>query len=219
MNFYYCKALIKIRVKRDHMEKVLSSLGKNHHKITFILKDNYRSRLYVNIRDADYGAAETYEIETIGGRDGGDDVADDDSQYPLKFHFSSKHLKTRVNNIYKLSKNFAIQKIGDGPLQLSYEKNHNSSVIVYEPGSNQKIGLVSRLGDGECLSVNVCIEYIKPFTNSTIGEEVYIAVDKREKISFMTQIDKGEFGWAATIKIFTEISRARTRDDAVPDDE
>jgi hypothetical protein len=211
MNLYYCKEQIRIRVKRDNMQKVLSTLGKNHHKITFVLKEDYRSKLYVNTRDTRYGVSDTWEIEVVYGANNKEAiVADDDTNYPLKFHFDAKFLKERVNNINSLSKNVIVQIVGSDPLQFTYDKNHSVNLSGVHT-ENDKLGLVSRLDAGECLSVSICIDYIKPFTNSTIGEEVYIAVDKRAPISFMTQLDKGDFGWAATIKIFTEINKARPR--------
>ena len=55
------------------------------------------------------------------------------------------------------------------------------------------------------LCTNVDIDYIKPFSNSSIGDEVIIAVDKTKKLSLTSYLDKCEHGYAATVKIFTEI--------------
>jgi hypothetical protein len=209
MNLYYCKGPVRICVKRENLEKILSTLGKNHYKITFLLKENWRSKMYMIIKDSEYNNDDTYEIDVVyKPEDTLQNVADDDTNYPIKFHVSSKHFKTRINNIKKLSQNFTIQKTGDEPLQFTYDKIQKVNWTGTYNDST-RINLVSKLNEEDIFSVSVCIDYIKPFSNSNIGDEVFLAVDKRENISFMTQLDKKDFGYATTIKIFTEINKAR----------
>lgn len=211
MNLYYCKAPLRICVKRDNLEKVLGALGKNHYKITFILKENYRSTLYCIIKDIEYDNDDSYEIDVVfkpedQGRAG---FKDDDTNYPIKFKISSKHFKNRISNIRRLSPTFTIQKCGNEPLQFTFDKAQKVNWIgVYN--DSKKIGLESTLPPDDIFSVSVYIDYIKPFSNSNIGEEVFIAADKREKMSFMTRLDKKDTDcYACVIKVFTEIKDYR----------
>ena len=65
MNLYYCKHPVRICVKRDNLERVLGTLGKNHYKITFVLKDNYRSTMYMIIKDLEYDNENSFEVDVV----------------------------------------------------------------------------------------------------------------------------------------------------------
>ena len=212
MNLYYCKDRIRICVKRDSLERVLGTLGKNHYKITFLLKENYRSTLYLIVKDSEYNNDDSYEIDVVHTpQENPAEVHDDDTNYPIKFKISSKHFKMRIGNIRKLSPTFTIQKTGTDPLQLTYDKAQKVNWSGVYPDSD-KISLISTLPIDDVFSVSMCIDYIKPFSNSNIGEEVFIAADKREKMSFMTRLDKKDIGWAACVKIFTDINNYRPKE-------
>lgn len=205
---------MRICVKRDNLEQVLSTLGKNHYKITFILKENYRSVMYMIIKDLEYNIDESYEIDVVFRPE---EVArkvhiDDDTNYPIKFRVTSKHFKTQVNRIRKLSPVMTIQKCSNTPLQFTYDKAQKVNWTgVYN--DSEKIGLESNLAEGDIFHVSVVIDYIKPFANSNIGDLIIIAADKREKISFMTLLDQKIIGtethYAASVKIFTEVKDYR----------
>lgn len=215
MNLYYCKAPMRVTVKRESLEKVLGTLGKNHYKITFILKENYRSTMYLVIKDLEYNNDDTYEIDVVFKPEDAarNEARDDDTNYPIKFKISSKHFKTKINNIQKLSPTFTIQKCGTEPLQLTFDKAQKVNWTgVYN--DSEKIDLKSTLADDEIFNVSLYINYIKPFSNSNIGDDVYIAADKREKMSFMTLLDKKDIGWSCGIKIFTEVKDYRRGRDA-----
>ncbi len=210
MNLYYCKAPTRICITRADLERILGILGKTHFKITFRLRDDARSVLCIIIKDIEYNSDETFDIDiTCKVDDGLKDAAkgtglDDDTNYPLKFKFAAKHFKNRINNIKKLSATAIIQKVGDGPLQFTCDKVQkiNFAGIYNDP---DKIELKSMLGADDIFSISVNINYIKPFSNSNIGDDVYIAVDHVGKISFMTYLDKKDIGYACCVKIFTEI--------------
>ncbi len=212
MNLYYCKAPIRICVKRDNLEKVFGNLGKSHYKITFILKENYRSIMYIIVKDLEYNTDESYEIDVVYKPEdhARAEIRDDDTNYPIKFRISSKHFKTRINNIRKLSPIFTIQKAGNDPLQFTFDKALKVNWTgVYN--DSEKIDLKSTIAPDDIFSVSVYIDYIKPFSNSNIGEDVYIAADKREKMSFMTLLDKSQTtdGYAACVKVYTELKDYR----------
>lgn len=209
MNLYYCKIPIKICIKRENLDRVFGSLNKNHYKLTILLKENYRSTLYIIIKDLEYNNDDSYEVDVVfKPKTDEPEVNDDDSDYPLKFKISSKHFKTKINNIGRLSPTFTIQKYGDEPLQFTFDRAQKVNWTgVYHDAS--KINLKSSLDEDEIFSVSVPIDYIKPFSNSGIGDDVYISADKKKKISFATEIDKKDIGYACTVKIFTQIKEYR----------
>jgi len=211
MNLYYCKAPIRVCVKRENLEKILGTLGKNHYKITFILKEDHRSHMYLIIKDIEYNNDDSYEIDVIFKPEDPqrNAVRDDDTNYPIKFKISSKHFKAKLNNIYRISKTFTIQKCGDEPLQFTFDKAAQKVNWTGVYNDSEKIDLKSTLAEDEIFNVSMFIDYIKPFSNSNIGDDVYIAADKREKMSFMTMLDKKDIGYSCCIKVYTEIKDYR----------
>jgi len=205
MVLYYCAQPIRVCIKRENLDKVLGYLTKNHHKITFVLKQDYRSTIHVIIQDLEYNNFDSYEIDVIAKNEDNAVVdTDDDSNYPIRFKMSSKHFKSKISNISKLSSTFTIQKWGTQPLQFTFDKAQKVNWTgVY--GDSSKIELTSTLAADEIFNVSVYICHIRPFSNSNIGEEVTIAADQQRKICFTTKLDQCETGYAATIKIFTEI--------------
>lgn len=209
MNLYYCKAPMRVCIKRNSLERVLGGLGKNHNKITIMFKEDYRSVMYIIIKDSEYDNDDQYEVDvSFKPEDIVDELHDDDTNHPIKFCVTSKHFKTRINQIKKLSETFTIQKSGQEPLQITFDRAREVNWVgVY--GDSSKINLKSTIDPDEIFSVSVHIDYIKPFSNSNIGDQVYIAAHKHEKISFMTTLDKGDNGYACCVKIFTEIKEYR----------
>jgi hypothetical protein len=211
MNYYYCKERIRICVKREYLEKILGNLDKNQYKVTFLLKENYRTTLYIIVKDCQYDKDKSYEVEVIFKPDelGWDDAKDDDTNYPLKFAFDSKHFKAEINQVRKMSPLLTIQKTGDEPLQFTFDE---AKKLNYNGRYNNpaKIKLDSKIAPDDIFTVSITIDYIKPFSNSCIGDDVYIAADKKEKMSFMTFLDKKAEGqYAVCVKVYTEITQYR----------
>jgi len=207
MNLYYCAARTRICVRRQSLEHVLNTINKNHRKITFLLHtESYRSSLYIIIKDNDYGE-DRYELDITHREDPPpNDAPDDDTNYPVKFKLSASHFKQRITNLRKLSNTFMIQKCGNGPIQLTCGKSEKINFSGAYPVDCPQMELVSTLGEQEILSVGMTIDYIKPLTNSGIGDEIGIAVDRERKMSFTTMMDNipGR-GYACSIKIYTKI--------------
>lgn len=212
MNLYYCREPLHIRVTQDNLDSVLGTLGKTHYKITFRLKeDNFRSMMYIIVKDIEYNNDDTYDVPIVHKPDIQASLApvlDNDTDYPLKFKISAKHLKFKINTIKKSSKHFIIQKVGNGPIQFTYNEAQKVGFTgVYN--DQEKMDIKSTILHDDIFSVSVNISYVKPFSNSNIGEEVIIAADNEKKISFTTCLDKKDIGHACRIKIFTEIEDYR----------
>lgn len=207
MNLYYCARNTRICVKRANLESVLGALSKSHHKVTFMSKEeNYRSTLYIVVKNLEYNNENSYEIDVVHKPEMQNfaEFHDDDANYPLKFQFSSKYFKSLIGNTRRLSPVLTIQKVGEEPMQLTYPKNQkvNWTDVYSDP---EKINLKSTVKPDEILSVSVTIDYIKPFAKSNIGDDVFIATHSTEKISFTTFMDKKDIGFAAHVKIYTEV--------------
>jgi hypothetical protein len=205
MNLYYCKFPIKICVKRDNLDRVLGTLGKNHYKITLVLREDYRSIMYIIVKDLEYNNENSYELDVVVSQPLiANNQIDDDSMYPIKFKLATKHFKTLINNVKKLSPIITLQKVGDEPIRFTYSKSQKVNWVgIYN--DKEKIDLKSNLGPDDIFSVSLSIDYIRPFSNSNIGDEVYISAHQNNKMAFTTFLDKKEDGYVACIKIYTEI--------------
>jgi hypothetical protein len=209
MDSYYCKQPLRVCITRVNLEHILSSLNKNHTRITIVFReDDYRSIMHVEIKDNEYNNEDRYEIEIVYKAEEplGDGTQYDDTNYPIKFRMSSQYFKSKITQIKKLSNVFTIEKGGNDNLQITLGKISNVSWVGIYNDKN-KIDLQSTIAENDVLSVSVYINYIKPFSNSNIGDDVYISAHKTEKISLTTMLDKVDtkIGYACIIKIFTEI--------------
>jgi len=219
LNHYYCKEDIKICVRCDELEKIFCSFDRTHYRITFVLKEDYRSTLHIFVRDDDMDKIDHYEIELISRSSDLETALLDDSKYPLKFKFPSRHFKTQIRDISSLCHIFSFTKNETEPLAITYEVK-NSLKFFSQYTNKEKIDLQSTLDPNDILTVSVKVALVKPFSNACIGDTVYISCDKLQPICFMTELDEkktdqdddagaeGNPKYVCEIKVFTEISMA-----------
>jgi hypothetical protein len=206
MNLYYCKEPIRIWVKRTDLDRVFGNLGKHHCKVTWILNEKSRHTLYIIIKGAEYNSDQIFEVDTFNKDAIDNQIKDDDTNYPIKFKISVKYLKKQITGVAKTSKMFTIQKPGDNPLQLTVSKAQTSNVTWTEVFNDaHKLELQSLITPDDVFNVSVEFLNILPFCKYAIGDDVYIAADKTQRISFQCFADRKELGWAASIKIYSEI--------------
>lgn len=163
--------------------------------------------MYIIIKNSEYDNTEEYQIDAVHKPDDAkeNEVNNEDADYPLKFRLSSKHFKNRINNIKQISKTVIIEKKGNDPLQITFDKERKIDGAGIYPNSD-KIDLKWTLGDNAILRVAVPIDYIKPFSDSNIGEQVHIAVHIHDKLSLTTFLDQvGVDEWICCVKVSTEI--------------
>lgn len=205
LELYYCKEYIRISLKLQSLEKVIATINKCHNKITMVLKENYRSTLYCMLKDAEFNVDEIYEVDVILKTEYLPHEPPDDSAYPIRFKLNSKHFKRKINDIRKMSTCFNIQKIGTLPLHFALEKSTQKITYVGEYNDDAKIELKNTLAPDDIISVAVVIDCIKPFSNTCVGEEVWISVDKTRPITFLSKLDKIGEEYTCSIKVFTDI--------------
>jgi len=214
LNHYYCKNPIRVGVKRDNLERLFRNIDKTHYKITFMLKEDYRSTLYMNIKNYEMGNEIQYEIEVVQNLelDELDDTNYDETNYPVKFEFPSKHFKTLIGDLKILSNTFSIQKLGLEPLQFTYEQTSkvNMNDVYYD---SNKIKLHSIIKENEIFTASVDITRVSPFSKSNMGDVVYIAADWKQPLCLYTELDKIKVenaggtkeGYVCMVKIFIQI--------------
>jgi hypothetical protein len=207
---YYCAQPITIWVKRESIDKIFASLDDNYGRITFVLRNDYRSRFYILVHDIEYDSIDTYVVEVICKPNNIDYVEKkDDSQYPIKFTLNGKYFKKKISDIGKISDSLTIIKEGNNPLQLTYDE---SKMINYNGiyTNSEKISLESSIPVDDTFAVSVLVGYIKPFSNANIGGNVRICASRVDKLSLSTQLGKTTRGFACEVKVFTEIKQQKT---------
>ncbi len=214
LNLYYAREVIKIAVKREIMDKILGQVDKNHFKITFMLRENYRSVMHISVHDSQYNNIDYYTVDLIQ-RTADLEHEYPHEDYPLSFVFDAKHFKKKIADIGHLSDYLIIQKNGVEPLQLTFdgEKKIDYSGIYINP---EKIKLVSRVAADDILSVSVMVKYIAPIASSIFGETIQIFVDKFKKIVFAAESDgKKDIPDSAVckVRVYSEIKDYRAPED------
>lgn len=206
LNLYYCRdgEPIIVRVKRTELESIVSNLDKHKYKIQFILKENYRSKIYVIVSDIQYDEDSTYIINTLHTTTQGK-FDDNDERYPVKFQLDSKHIKNKINQIQKFSNFLTIRKPSYDELQFTFDGAQRVNYSGRYKNS-AKINLRSTLDPDDIFAVTVSIEGIKPFTNTSIGDVVHIAADKDARFSMTSYLDPKPMGkYVICVKVFTDI--------------
>lgn len=207
MNAYYCVEPIRIQMRRGSLDHIATAIGKAHTRITMVVRQSEtvgRVSLCIAIRNSDVDSDSQHCVDAMHRVAFEPEVQHDDTDYPIKFHFTSAHFKLVVSNARKLSKTITIEQVGSGPMRLTIPAAEDLGWDeVYD--SPAKIGLVSTLADGEIFTVDMTLDYIKPLSSNIIGDMVHIAAHRTEHMSFTTHLDKNAAGNpAATIKIYTE---------------
>lgn len=204
---YYCKTPFEICIKREYLEKIFSTIEKNHSKIVlFSNEDTFQSSIEVNLINEDLSIHDSYVVDlSLQHKNLEKDLMDccsnyDKNDYLINFVIKSKSFKKFINDTSVNGKLLTIEKIGENNLKFKMCFNNKinfTRTIVNEESYN----LSSQLNENEYFNINLELEYIKPFSNMNISDNVYVYIDKNKKAIFENIIgDK-----MCTISIYNDI--------------
>lgn len=217
LNHYYCRDVVRVCVKAQSLSKTFKNLDKVHCKITFVLKrDEYRNILHAVVKDCEMDDEQNYEIDLIEQVKNIVNPGDfNDTNYPLSFTIPSKNFKKKITDIYNIAPNLTFQKRGDAPLEFTYDVPKQVSMVsVYK--NEQKIRLQSNVDPGDILSATIMLDYLKPFSNANMGDNVRVAIDRFLPASFSSGLDLKKLNnpdgtvserHVCIIKVFININR------------
>jgi hypothetical protein len=208
LDWYYCRERVVQYHDREKLETIFGTIDKTNHKITMILtQTTFRSVLNIMLKESQYYSEGIFNIEVIHQpkeiRIA--ETMDSDANYPIKVTFDSKHFKKEISNVDKFSDAISFCKQGNGPLQMTIYGGKNIS-FTRSYGNFERLKVVSALANGDEMIVPVYIGYIKPFSNTCAGQDITIGLDKLQKMSLSTMLDKKADGenWCCYIKVYTE---------------
>lgn len=197
---YFCKRNFNICVKREYLEKIFSTIEKNHSKIILFSKeDTYKSSLEINLINEDLSIHDNYIIDlSLQQCDIEDTISKtietlNKDMYSIKFNVKSKSFKKFINDTSANGKLLTIEKVGDNNLQFKMCFNNKinfTRTIINESGFN----ISSKLSDNDFFNVNMELEYIKPFSNMNINDYITVYIDnENKKVIFECIIDDNLF--------------------------
>jgi hypothetical protein len=187
LNEYYCVKDFEICVKREYLEKVFNTIDKQYNKIIFYSEqDNYNSVLYIIILNEELGINDTYEIDlclknnTILSRKYFDV---DKDNYKIQFRSNSKSFKKFINDNVFNTKLLIIEKFGLEELKFKLSIN-NKVNFVRTFLDDKNFSIKSSVEPSELFNIQVKIDAIKPFSNTSLSNFVTIYLDTNKKIIF-----------------------------------
>lgn len=211
MNFYYCGREIHITAKCALLVRTFAHVDKTTFKASLVVTESRKSILYIATHGAEYDERKKYCPDVVyKGEIQAPPALMSDEDYPLSFILGAKFFKKEIAIIRSMSKILVIDKVGESPMQLTYDK---TSQMEYgsELPSPEKMQLKSKIGPGEIFRISAAIEYIKPFANSGAGDIVKISADWTRDLSMSTHVERKDDpgSIACVIKVFVAIRSYR----------
>lgn len=205
MNHYYCKDDLRITVRRENFDKILCSIEKDQHKMLMFIKAiSKRNTLNIVLHNCRFDKDNTYNIPIELPTNAQNNRAADPI-YPIHFTLDSKHFKSEIVKIGKMTDKVIFQKDGTKPLEITFSSDQKINYCgIYNDSS--KISLQSTIVDDEIVHVMVNIEDIKPYSNVCLAELTNISLSNDSDICFTSNLDRrGEDIYAIIAKVFVEI--------------
>ncbi len=211
LNNYYCRSVIDIGIDTKPMELVLNKVDKDYKSMLMYSDNNSLNKHLVIVLENNMDIYEMHNIDLISIYNKmEDETAFDESDYTIRFNFPSKYFKKTINDIKSISNLLSInQEDNDSPIVFEYCTANNRMKSKHTLKNKEKIGLVSKLRDGDSFRVDISIEYIKPISSSQIADDIVILLDENRDFMTMATIDNGTI----EIKTLTEIVDDRPIDD------
>ncbi|MCK4968195.1 MAG: hypothetical protein KAS12_04000 [Candidatus Aenigmarchaeota archaeon] len=201
LNKYYCKENAEIAVRREVLENIFHTVDKVYNRISLRLKKNtIQSSLFITLHQFEINKNDHYEIDLITPQKIDEDIDENIDEYPISFELPSKHFKKIINDMSSMATKFAIEKVGNDPLKITFQ-NPKSVKCISEYLDGGKIQLVSKIEENAIFGVSIKLENIKLFSGTNTSEVVKIYSHPFKHIVFRYSIDND----TCVIKIYTQI--------------
>lgn len=207
LNHYYCRMPVKVRCARDNLEAVFSSIDKNYNHINISMNDN--QTIYILIQEHESQNTEHYEIEVVPDQTIGSTFTNDfsdDTEYPLKFTLPGKKLKKKLAAIKKQARKFIIAQDSDGDISISKDNDSGINFNMKFRRADKNIKLESSIPIGTPSITSINLDYIVPFVNSNISEEINFACGMTDFMSMSACLDKTDNEYLALVKVYVDIA-------------
>ena len=181
---YYCRTPIDICIKRDHLDKIFSTIEKLHNRIIMYSEcDSYQSILYINLLNEELGIHDSYSVDLLMKsciEEFNNDIPEDDL-YKIQFKISSKIFKKFINDSSNYCKILKIDKYYSLPLCFKMVYN-NKVQFIRKFLDSDYFQLKSTLEENEYFNISVELDYIKPFSNTILSDYFIVYLDANHGI-------------------------------------
>jgi hypothetical protein len=194
MNFYYCKADYWVDLNREDTEKMFINIDKSFTKITIIYREDDRDSLAFILKDMVFDKESHYhfrlgkftpDTELVESeKELADEILD---SYPIKFTLTDKLFKKAVSDIAAYSDEMAIEKVGEQPLQFSYNRVGMTYTEVYR--NPEKIRLQSSVDKNQFFHCKIKVANVKYLAAAMITEQVQIFASEDHDLLFQSAVD------------------------------
>lgn len=190
---YYVKAPITKYIYLPDIDKVTKTINKRHNMVSLVIREEEeRSKMHMIFHIPEYDADLSSPIKFAPQPEKAIPDIKDDTAYPIKFEIDSAQFKSIINSFDNgLSADvMSIKKIGESPLFLLPQKDGQKLSEGISFKNNTKINLQSAITADDIFSTSVKIPYFRALSSANISQNIEIAADKFEPISFTSHIDK-----------------------------
>lgn len=194
MNHYYCDDIFWLGLNRENVERIFSSIDKSFFKVTILYRHDDPDSLVIIFKDADIDKECNYRI-SISTLDRDDELFAAEElttpkalkEPPINFRLTSRQFKKSVTDASHYSDTLTFEKLGNHPLQLTY----NRVGIVYNEvyRTPEKINLHSDVEDTNIFRCSVNVANIKSLASAMVTDNVDIYCREDGDLLFRLEID------------------------------
>ena len=194
MNHFYCERVVTFGLMRSDIEKVFGSIDKSFFKFTLLLKHDDLDYVTIIFKDAEVEKECNYKLSvSTFDEDYELFAAEADTKpealkaYPVEFTLSAKKFKKTMSDALNFSETLMVEKLGTGPLKLSYNKVGHSYCEVYR--SDERISLRHSVGPNEIFQCTMRVRDVKCFATAMVTDDVQIFCKADAELLFRASMD------------------------------
>lgn len=192
MNYYYCKNELNIVVTCKNFETVMFTIDKTYNMIFLHSRlDSTQTDIRAVLRN-DMEIDEIHKIELICDQGTPREKIDDFSvsDYTISFKLPCKYFKKMIADIKASSNQLTIRQDGkDENLVFEYIGKSKKVKSEYIVTNNKNIDFKSNLKKDETFQISVKIDYIRPISQSLLGD-ITIYAKEDSPVLFVIPVDK-----------------------------
>lgn len=205
MNHFYCDDSFWLGLNRESVERIFSSVDKSFFKVTLLHRHDDPDSLVIIFKDADIDKECNYRV-SVSTLDRDDELFAAEllttplalKEPPIEFQLTSKQFKKSVTDASHYSDTITFEKLGDHPLQFTYNRVGIAYNEVYR--TPEKVYLRSEVKEGTIFRCTVAIANIKSLASAMVTDHVRIYCREDSDLLFRSEID------ALVMSTFTSIS-------------
>lgn len=194
MNHFYCDDTFWLGLNRDTVERIFSNIDKSFFKVTLLHRHDDPETLAIIFKDADIDKECNYRV-SVSTLDLDEDLVAAEQLVtpaalraaPIEFQLSSKQFKKTVTDASHYSDILTFEKLGEHPLQLTYNRVGVAYHEVYR--TPEKILLRSEVGADTVFRCTVAIANIKSLASAMVTDHVRIYCREDGDLLFRSAID------------------------------